>query len=56
MPEMLRATSADPAHPDNIFYDIVPNPYGGTGISSGGFGHPNCINTADPSGLPPVQP
>jgi hypothetical protein len=48
--------SGDAAHPDNIIYDITPNPSGGTGISAGGFGHPTCINTADPKNLPPVQP
>jgi uncharacterized protein GlcG (DUF336 family) len=48
--------SGDAAHPDNIIYDIAPNPSGGTGISAGGFGHPTCINTADPKTLPPVQP
>jgi uncharacterized protein GlcG (DUF336 family) len=48
--------SSDATHPDNIIYDIAPNLYGGTGISAGGFGHPTCIKTADPSLLPPVQP
>jgi uncharacterized protein GlcG (DUF336 family) len=48
--------SGDAARPDNIIYDITPNPYGGTGISKGGFGHPTCINTADPSTLPAVRP
>jgi hypothetical protein len=48
--------SGDAAHPDNIIYDITPNPSGGTGISASGFGHPTCINTADPSTLPAVQP
>jgi uncharacterized protein GlcG (DUF336 family) len=48
--------SGDPTHPDNIIYDIAPNLYGGTGISAGGFGHPTCIKTADPSTLPVVQP
>lgn len=47
--------SGDAAHPDNIIYDISPNPSGGTGNSAGGFGHPKCINTADPSTLPAVQ-
>jgi len=47
--------SGDAAHPDNIIYDITPNPSGGTGNSAGGFGHPKCINTADPSTLPAVQ-
>lgn len=48
--------SGDAARPDNIIYDITPNPNGGTGISAGGFGHPKCINTADPSTLPAVRP
>ena len=48
--------SGDAAHPDNIIYDIAPNPSGGTGISAGGFGHPTCINTANPATLPPVRP
>ncbi len=47
--------SGDPMRPDNIIYDITPNPNGGTGISAGGFGHPKCINTADPTMLPAVQ-
>jgi uncharacterized protein GlcG (DUF336 family) len=47
--------SGDPARPDNIVYDITPNPSGGTGNSAGGFGHPTCINTGDPSTLPAVQ-
>jgi len=48
--------SGDPTHPDNIIFDITPNPNGGTGNSAGGFGHPTCINTADPKTLPAVQP
>lgn len=48
--------SGDSTHPDNIIFDITPNINGGTGNSAGGFGHPKCINTADPSGLPAVQP
>lgn len=37
--------SGDATRPDNIVFDIAPNPYGGTGNSAGGFGHPMCINT-----------
>jgi hypothetical protein len=37
--------SGDATRPDNIIFDIVPNPAGGTGISPSGFGHPTCINT-----------
>ncbi|MGC1582414.1 MAG: heme-binding protein [Candidatus Acidiferrales bacterium] len=47
--------SGDAAHPDNIIFDITPNPYGGTGVSAGGFGHPTCINTGNPATLPAVQ-
>jgi len=48
--------SGDPARPDNIIFDITPNPNGGTGISAGGFGHPTCLNTSGSDTLPPVQP
>jgi uncharacterized protein GlcG (DUF336 family) len=48
--------SGDLARPDNIIFDIVPNPSGGTGISAGGFGHPTCLNTSGSGTLPPVQP
>jgi uncharacterized protein GlcG (DUF336 family) len=48
--------SGDPARPDNIILDITANPYGGTGISAGGFGHPTCLNTFGSDKLPPVQP
>jgi uncharacterized protein GlcG (DUF336 family) len=47
--------SGDPKRPDNIIFDITPNPEGGTGISAGGFGHPTCLNNPDPSTLPPVH-
>jgi uncharacterized protein GlcG (DUF336 family) len=42
--------AGDPLRPDNIIYDIAAN-----GKSTGGFGHPTCINTADPGTLPPAQ-
>jgi uncharacterized protein GlcG (DUF336 family) len=48
--------SGDLARPDNIIFDITPNPFGGTGISAGGFGHPTCLNTSGSDTLPPVQP
>jgi len=48
--------SGDPARPDNIVFDIVPNPNGGTGVSAGGFGHPTCLSTSGSDTLPPVQP
>jgi uncharacterized protein GlcG (DUF336 family) len=48
--------SGDQLRPDNIVFDITPNPDGGTGKSAGGFGHPTCINTSGSSTLPAVQP
>jgi hypothetical protein len=51
----LFPVSGDATRPDNIVFDIAPNPDGGTGISAGGFGHPTCLNTAAPATLPPVQ-
>ena len=47
--------SGDAERPDNIIYDITPNPNGGTGISAGGFGHPECLNTGDEALLPAVD-
>jgi len=47
--------AADATHPDNIIYDIAPNPGGGTGNSASGFGHPTCLNTGDQHALPPVR-
>ena len=47
--------TGDSAHPDNIIYDITPNPNGGTGNSAGGYGHPKCTNTGDQTMLPAVQ-
>jgi hypothetical protein len=47
--------SGDSTHPDNIVFDITPNPNGGTGISTGGFGHPTCLNPPALSTLPAVQ-
>jgi uncharacterized protein GlcG (DUF336 family) len=46
---------ADAKHPDNIIFDITPNPNGGTGISKDGFGHPTCVNSLDPNILPAVR-
>ena len=58
--------ASDPTHPDNIIFDITPNPNGGTGKSVSGFGHATCFNnpptttpapsaTATAAGLPAVQ-
>jgi len=48
--------SGDASRPDNIIFDIAPNPSGGAGISAGGFGHPTCLNTSGSASLPVVQP
>ncbi len=48
--------SGDATHPDNIVFDITPNPNGGTGISAGGWGHPTCVNTGNQKKLPTVIP
>ena len=45
--------SGDAMRPDNIVFDIIPNPNGGTGRSPSGWGHPNCGGPA-PNTLPPV--
>jgi uncharacterized protein GlcG (DUF336 family) len=47
--------AADPTHPDNMIFDITPNPAGGSGNSASGFGHPPCFNAANPRSLPPVE-
>ena len=47
--------SGDTTRPDNIVFDITANPSGGTGISTGGFGHPTCLNTSGSDTLPAVQ-
>jgi len=48
--------AGDAAHPDNIIFDITPNPSGGTGNSASGFGHPTCLNYVSPLTLPAVRP
>jgi len=52
----LFAVSGDNDRPDNIVFDITPNPDGGTGKSTGGFGHPTCLFYVNPNTLPAVQP
>jgi uncharacterized protein GlcG (DUF336 family) len=47
--------SGDATRPDNIVFDITPNPAGGVGNSAGGFGHPKCPNTAGSDTLPAVR-
>jgi uncharacterized protein GlcG (DUF336 family) len=51
----IGGVSGDASRPDNIIFDITPNPDGGTGNSKGGFGHPTCLFTGDQTQLPPVK-
>ena len=53
--KFVAGVSGDATRPDNIVFDIVPNPFGGTGNSAGGFGHPTCLNTSGSETLPPVR-
>jgi len=53
----VTGVSGDSNRPDNIIYDI-DQPGKSKAIepaSAGGFGHPTCLNTGDPSTLPAVQ-
>jgi uncharacterized protein GlcG (DUF336 family) len=53
----IAGVSGDATRPDNIIFDIKANPYGGTGISTGGYGHPTCVNTTTAyQTLPPAIP
>lgn len=38
----IGGVSGDAQRPDNIVFDITANPYGGTGVSASGWGHPAC--------------
>jgi uncharacterized protein GlcG (DUF336 family) len=47
----ITGVSGDPQRPDNIVYDLNPD----TDKSAGGWGHPRCVNTANPKNLAPVE-
>ncbi len=57
--------AGDAKHPDNIIFDIQPNPtpiVANNGLSASGWGHPTCLNnpafdptTKTPLSLPAVQ-
>ena len=65
----VAGVAGDPAHPDNIIYDITPTTNGGIldpgaggtlSSSASGYGHPQCNpptpgGTTGPSALPPVH-
>jgi uncharacterized protein GlcG (DUF336 family) len=50
--------SGDSARPDNIVYDITPQPGQQEGVSASGWGHPACsaAATAVAASLPPTRP
>jgi len=50
--------SGDPARPDNIVYDITPQPGQQEGVSASGWGHPACSPTATAiaAALPAARP
>jgi uncharacterized protein GlcG (DUF336 family) len=48
--------SGDAARPDNIIYDLKSSGGASSSFSKSGWGHPECVNTGDPSALPAVQP
>jgi len=53
----VNGVSGDSDRPDNIVYDISAGAtVGAIGVSQHGFGHPRCLNTADPATLPKVAP
>ena len=54
----VNGVSGDAARPDNIIYDISKpgKSQAVDAASESGFGHPTCINTADPTTLPAAQP
>lgn len=53
--------AGDATHPDNIIFDITPQPGQMPGVSASGFGHPHCGpgpaggETALAAALPPTQ-
>jgi uncharacterized protein GlcG (DUF336 family) len=47
----ITGVSGDPQRPDNIVYDLNPS----TDKSTSGWGHPRCVNTANPKNLPVVE-
>lgn len=49
--------SGDTSRPDNIVYDITPQPGQQSGVSKGGWGHPVCSPAATTiaAGLPPTS-
>jgi uncharacterized protein GlcG (DUF336 family) len=63
----IGGVSGTPGYPDNIIFDIQPNPGGSgsagafpytagdVGHSTGGFGHPTCLNPPTLSTLPAVH-
>jgi len=49
------SASGDPTHPDNIVYDITPQPGQMPGVSASGWGHPTCGRGEDAISLPAIK-
>ena len=49
------SASGDPTHPDNIVYDITPQPGQMPGVSASGWGHPTCGRGEDSISLPAIK-
>ena len=52
----IGGVSGDAARPDNIVYDLKSSGGASGSFSKSGWGHPECVNTGNPSALPAVQP
>jgi uncharacterized protein GlcG (DUF336 family) len=55
VPHIAFNASGDPTHPDNIVYDITPQPGQMPGISAHAWGHPKCGFGEDLISLPPIH-
>ena len=55
VPHTAFNASGDPTHPDNIVYDITPQPGQMPGISLHGWGHPKCGFGEDAIALPAIH-
>lgn len=55
VPHTAFNASGDPTHPDNIVYDITPQPGQMPGVSASGWGHPKCGFGEDGVALPPIR-
>ena len=55
VPHTAFNASGDATHPDNIVYDITPQPGQMPGVSAHGWGHPKCGFGEDLVSLPAIN-